>query len=176
SFPNFGSRAVLLGAPGAGILSTTPNNSYSILSGTSMATPHVAGAAALLCAANPNLSVNQLRALLSFNGDLVPALQGNTLSGRRLNVFKSLQAINEADTTAPGVAGALQVNSQSGRHVNISWTASGDDGAAGQASLYDVSFIDQATNAVVPLTSLAPAISGTTQSLGLDLPYRHLAG
>ncbi|MDX6557284.1 MAG: hypothetical protein QOF72_333, partial [Blastocatellia bacterium] len=93
SFSNFGLHSVALGAPGVGILSTTPNNTYSSFSGTSMATPHVTGAAALLCAANPNLSVNQLRALLSFNGDTVASLQGKTLSGRRLNVFKSLQAM-----------------------------------------------------------------------------------
>ncbi|MDX6575897.1 MAG: hypothetical protein QOE96_1850 [Blastocatellia bacterium] len=176
SFSNFGLHSVALGAPGVGILSTTPNNTYSSFSGTSMATPHVTGAAALLCAANPNLSVNQLRALLSFNGDTVASLQGKTLSGRRLNVFKSLQAMNEGDMVAPGTVSAFQVASQSGRQVNLSWTASGDDGAAGQASLYDVSFIDQATSAVVPLTSVAPATSGTTQNITVNLPYRHLSG
>ena len=175
-FSNFGSQRVLLGAPGVGILSTTPNNTYLSFSGTSMATPHVTGAAALLCAANPNLSVNQLRALLSFNGDIVPALQGKTLTGRRLNVFKSLQAINEGDTTAPGTVGGFQVASQNGRTANLSWTASGDDGAAGQASLYDVSFVDQTTNALVPLTTVAPAISGAAQNISVNLPYRHLSG
>jgi len=175
-FSNFGARSVMLGAPGVSILSTFPGNNYGFLSGTSMATPHVTGAAALLCAANPNLSVNQLRALLSFNGDPVPALQGKSLTGRRLNVFKSLQAMNEGDTTPPGTVGGFQITSQSGRRVSLSWTASGDDGPAGQASLYDVSFVDQTTNAVVPLTTLAPAISGTTQSITVNLPYRHLAG
>src|SRR5207302_3159959 len=79
SFSNFGTQTVMLGAPGSIIFSTLPNNQYGFLSGTSMATPHVTGAAALLCAQNPNLSVNQLRALLSFNGDIQPALQGKTL-------------------------------------------------------------------------------------------------
>ena len=176
SFSNFGTRTVLLGAPGVSILSTTPNNTYSFFSGTSMATPHVTGAAALLCAANPNLSVNQLRALLSFNGDVVSALQGQSLSGRRLNVFKSLQAMNEGDTTPPGTVGAFQIATQNGRNVTLSWNASGDDGAAGQASLYDVSFVDQATSAVVPLTSLTPAISGAAQSINVKVPYRHTAG
>ncbi len=176
SFSNFGAQTVMLGAPGSGILSTTPGNNYATLSGTSMATPHVTGAAALLCAQNPNLNVSQLRALLSFNGDLVPALQGKTLTGRRLNVFKSLQALNEGDTTPPGTVTNLQVVSQNGRSINLSWTASGDDGATGQASLYDVSFIDQSTSAVIPLTSVAPVPSGTTQSVNVNLPYRHLAG
>jgi len=175
-FSNFGAHSVLMGAPGSGIQSTLPGNSYGSLSGTSMATPHVAGAAALLLAANSNLTVNQLRALLAFNGDSVAALQGKTLSGRRLNVFKSLQAISENDTTPPGAVGSLQITSQSGRSINLSWIASGDDGAAGQASLYDISFIDQNTNAVVPLTTVAPVASGATQNLNVNLPYRHLAG
>jgi Subtilase family/Calx-beta domain/Putative binding domain, N-terminal len=176
SFSNFGAHSVLMGAPGSGIQSTLPANSYGSLSGTSMATPHVAGAAALLCAANSNLSVSQLRALLAFNGDSVPALQGKTLTGRRLNVFKSLQAMNENDTTPPGAVGSLQVISQSGRSINLSWIASGDDGAAGQASLYDISFVDQSNGAVVPLTTVAPVASGVTQNLNVSLPYRHLAG
>ena len=176
SFSNFGTQTVMLGAPGSSIDSTLPGNQYGFLSGTSMATPHVTGAAALLCAQNPNLSVNQLRALLSFNGDIQPALQGKTLTGRRLNVFKSLQALNEGDTTPPGAITNLQVLSQNGRSINLSWTASGDDGPSSQASLYDISFVDQATSAVIPLTTVAPAISGTTQNVNVSVPYRHLAG
>jgi len=175
-FSNFGRHSVLLGAPGSGILSTLPNNAYGALSGTSMAAPHVTGAAALLCAANSNLSVSQLRALLAFNGDTIAALQGRSLTGRRLNVFKSLQAMNENDTTPPGMVTNLQVTSQNGRSIKVSWTASGDDGPSGQASLYDVSFVDGNTNAVVPLTSVAPVSSGSSQSVTVNIPYRHTAG
>ena len=92
-----------------------------------MATPHVAGAAALVCAANPNVNVNQLHALLAFNGDVIPALQGTTLTGRRLNVFKSIQALNEGDITPPGTVGNFRITSQTGRTVNLAWNASGDD-------------------------------------------------
>jgi subtilisin family serine protease len=175
-FSNFGRHSVLIGAPGSGILSTLPNNAYGFLSGTSMATPHVAGGAALLCAANRSLSISQLRALLAFNGDPIVALQGRSLTGRRLNVFKSLQAMNENDTTPPGTATIIPVESQSGRTINLSWIASGDDGASGQASLYDLSFVDQTTNAVVPLTSVAPVASGSSQIIKLKIPYRHTGG
>ena len=66
---HFGLTTVHLGAPGSGILSTTPGNNYGFLTGTSMATPHVSGAAALLLAQNPNLTLQQLKSLLIFNGD-----------------------------------------------------------------------------------------------------------
>jgi subtilisin family serine protease len=175
-FSNFGAKSVLMGAPGVGILSTTPGNTYSVLSGTSMATPHVTGAAALVCAANPNVSINQLHALLAFNGDVIPALAGTTLTGRRLNVFKSIQALNEGDITPPGTVGNFRVTSQTGRAVSLAWTASGDDGALGQASLYDISFTDQFTGAVVPLTTIAPAASGSPQTVTVNIPYRHTSG
>ncbi|MCT8138450.1 S8 family peptidase [Anaerobacillus sp. CMMVII] len=56
--------AVELSAPGVSILSTTPNNSYASYNGTSMASPHVAGVAALIWEAKPNLTNVQLRQLL----------------------------------------------------------------------------------------------------------------
>src|SRR6266536_1410026 len=117
SFSNFGAQTATIGAPGVSILSTTPGNTYSTFSGTSMATPHVVGAAALICAANPNVTLQQLKALLIFNGDVVPALTGKTLTGRRLNVFQSLQALNENDTAHPGTVTNFHVNSQSGRSI-----------------------------------------------------------
>ncbi|MEO8435979.1 MAG: S8 family peptidase, partial [Pyrinomonadaceae bacterium] len=94
---NFGAHSVLIGAPGTGILSTTPGNAYLTFSGTSMATPHVSGAAALLCAAYPTIGLSHLRGALAFNGDVLPSLQGKTLTGRRLNVKKSLDAIASND-------------------------------------------------------------------------------
>src|SRR5437016_8117849 len=122
------------------------------------------------------MRVRQLRALMIFDGDLVPSLSGKTLTGRRLNVFKSLQAMNEGDTTPPGTVSNYEVTSQNGRTINLSWIASGDDGAAGQASLYDISFVDRFSGAVVPLTSITPVASGSPQNVTVNIPYRHTAG
>ncbi|MFS0861961.1 S8 family serine peptidase [Fredinandcohnia sp. 179-A 10B2 NHS] len=63
SFSNYGSGLEVM-APGSSIYSTYPNSRYATLSGTSMATPHVAGVAGLIRAANPNISVAEARNIL----------------------------------------------------------------------------------------------------------------
>jgi subtilisin family serine protease len=176
TFSHFGAKSVDLGAPGVGILSTTPSNTYSFASGTSMAAPHVSGAAALLLAANPNLTVQQLKALLLFNGDPLGSLNGMTLTGRRLNVANSIAAINSNDTVAPGTVTNLTAVSAGGRDINVGWTASGDDGASGTASLYEVSFVDSDTGAVVLLKNVLPAAPGSLQTLTTKIPIGHSKG
>lgn len=173
---HFGANSVHLGAPGTSIWSTTPNNNYEPFSGTSMASPHVAGAAALLWAENPNLTVKQVKDLLLLNGDVLTPLVGKTITGRRLNVGKSMQALNVPDTTAPGAVTNLQVNGQTGRNLNIRWTASGDDGSAGTAALYQLTFTDARTGEVLPLKSVVPAASGAIQNTDIKLPFRHTRG
>ncbi len=176
SFSHFGPNSVDLGAPGSGILSTTPANTYSIFSGTSMATPHVSGAAALLWAQNPNLTVQQVKNLLLLDGDIAAALTDKTVTGRRLNIANSFASLAENDNTPPGTVGGFHVNTQTGRSFNVGWTASGDDGAAGQASLYQLSFIDAVTNAVIPLKNTLPPTSGTVQAVDVKIPFRHTNG
>lgn len=95
-FSQWGATSVDLGAPGSAILSTVPGNGYASYSGTSMATPHVAGAAALVLSINPDLTTNELKQLLMDSGDDNAQLQGKTVSGKRLNVN---QALEQADPT-----------------------------------------------------------------------------
>ncbi len=89
-FSCFGATTVNLGAPGVDVLSTTPGNTYSLFSGTSMATPHVAGVAALVLSVNPTLNVTALRDVVLNSGDPIPALQGITVTGRRANAAGAL--------------------------------------------------------------------------------------
>jgi subtilisin family serine protease len=95
-FSDFGRWTVHLGAPGSGILSTTPGNNYQTFSGTSMATPHVTGAAALLKAQDPSRDWRAIKNLLISSGDAIGSLTGATISSRRLNVHKAMTCSDSA--------------------------------------------------------------------------------
>lgn len=102
SFSNYGATAVHLAAPGVSILSTARNGGYSTMSGTSMATPHVAGVVALAAAYTPDATVTQIRSAILSGVDLVPALTGKTLTGGRLNARKTLEALDAQQGVVPG--------------------------------------------------------------------------
>ena len=90
SWSNYGSTSVDLGAPGVGIWSTVPNkksqSSYSSYSGTSMATPHVTGAAALYAAAHPTATAADIKQAILSSTVPTASLSGKTLKGGRLNI------------------------------------------------------------------------------------------
>ncbi len=99
SFSNFGRRTVHLAAPGTSILSCWGRgHDYSSASGTSMATPHVTGAAALLLSRQPSLTLPQLRALILSQADAQPAWTNRTATGARLNVAKAMTYLNSGQT------------------------------------------------------------------------------
>ncbi len=93
SFSQWGATTVDLGAPGSAISSTVPKSSkgkvisaYASYSGTSMATPHVAGAVAMYAAANPGSSAAQIKSAILGSTTPTPSLQGKVVTGGRLNV------------------------------------------------------------------------------------------
>lgn len=96
SFSNTGKTSVDLAAPGVDILSTvnTSNTAYAEYSGTSMATPFVSGAAALLLAKNGSLSTATLKTRLLASVTQLPAWYGKVASGGRLNLNKLLSGAN----------------------------------------------------------------------------------
>jgi len=133
-FSNYGTTTVDLAAPGVSILSTTPNDTYSLFDGTSMATPHVTGAVALLMGYDPNLTNNEVRwrILKGVDHKGLPVATGG-----RLNIYNSLtlpppqvtvDVTPNGPTTIPG-GGTISYhivfhnNSQYNATVNVSVVA-----------------------------------------------------
>src|SRR5262249_49806759 len=88
---NYGATSVHLAAPGVNILSTYPDGQYQYLSGTSIAVPHVSGAAALL-PSHCVLDTAGLKNALLSTVDPIPLLAGKVFTGGRLNVNAAIHS------------------------------------------------------------------------------------
>ncbi|MFM2122349.1 MAG: hypothetical protein RLZZ589_786, partial [Cyanobacteriota bacterium] len=97
-FSSYGATTVDLGAPGSGIWSTVPDGTYSSYNGTSMATPHVTGAAALLSSIHPGATAAQIKQALIEGTVAISSLSGRTASGGRLDIPKAIQRLGELIT------------------------------------------------------------------------------
>lgn len=100
-FSNWGATSVDVAAPGVDILSTVPGNGYQYYSGTSMATPHVSGLAALLLSLDDSCGTAKVKETIINNVDPLPNLNGIVLSGGRINAQKVLS--NAIVCTSTGV-------------------------------------------------------------------------
>lgn len=106
SFSNYGASTVDLAAPGAGIWSTVAGGGYASFSGTSMATPHVTGALALLASIHPEYSASQLRDALLSSTAATASLTGKTVTGGRLDIsaiFGDTNAVTPAPAPTIGI-------------------------------------------------------------------------
>jgi len=92
-FSNHGVVNVDVAAPGAAIYSTIPGNAYATYSGTSMATPHVAGTVALLAAAYPSAGAAQIRSAILAGVTPVVGLAGRVASGGLLNAAAAVDQL-----------------------------------------------------------------------------------
>ncbi len=171
---SFGATTVDVGAPGLDVYSTIPGGGYAYKSGTSMATPHVAGALALLKGVFPNLPPETARLVLINSADPKPQLAGLWVSGGRLNVNSMLAGM---DTIPPAAVGDLAVIETASSWVDLQWTASGDDDLTGTAFNYDIRFadhpLDESNFAAAARVDheLVPVPAGGTETLragGLD--------
>lgn len=101
SFSNYGKQTVHLAAPGYGILSSVPGNSYRFLSGTSMASPFVAGMAAMVVREAPQLSAYQVRNIILGAVNTVSGLSLRISSSGRANEYNTvLSAQSSKDAAA----------------------------------------------------------------------------
>lgn len=122
-YSNRGRLSVDLFAPGDAIYSPSVNALYAYMSGTSAAAPMVAGTAALLAGARPELTPLQIKQRLLDSVDHPAALDGLSVSGGRLNAAAALAddgAVRSADATAPDVPEDLQAEAGDGE-VHLRW-------------------------------------------------------
>lgn len=111
TFSNYGRHSVHLAAPGVAILSTVPikkdkngkqtNEGYEMFSGTSMATPHVAGAAALIWSANLSADYREVKGRLLSSVEKVKNLKRKTRTGGRLNVYRAIKGFASKSEAEP---------------------------------------------------------------------------
>ncbi|HLL52240.1 MAG TPA: S8 family serine peptidase [Myxococcaceae bacterium] len=149
SFSNYGATSVDLGAPGTDILSTTRGNTYQVFSGTSMATPHVSGAAALMLAVNPTLTYAEIKQVLMNTVDPISSLNGKTVTGGRLNVYRAVSSLGPPQPT-----------------FRVSVSPSSATVSQGQSASFTVSTASVAgfTGDVTLSLSSVPALAGATAS------------
>ncbi len=123
-FSNRGVASVDLAAPGKSISGPRPGGGSGILDGTSFAAPHVAGAAALVLAANPTASTRQLRGALLAGVDPLASLSGLVGSGGRLDAFGALTRVPAAQAGPGGATGPILDATASGARLTGSVPAS----------------------------------------------------
>ncbi len=179
----YGATTIDLGAPGTNIYNTVPGNGYDYKTGTSMASPTVAGAIALMfSAANPGLmqayKENPAETALAFKQflldgvDILPSLEDVTVSGGRLNLYNALlPVLSDPDTVAPTQITDLAIAEATSESMMLYWTAPYDTSQNGVIA-YDVRFSlspimndDDFYNAEELTFPEAPAEPGEPESL-----------
>lgn len=141
SFSNYGAK-IDVAAPGVSILSTVLTNSYALYDGTSMATPHMAGACAVIRAYFPTLTARQTLDRIIGTSEMKASLVGKVVGGR-INLNNAL----DTDSTPPSDPSDLTLLAYATQSVKVRFKGSGDDGTVGQASAYDIRVSTQPINA-----------------------------
>jgi len=130
SFSQYGATTVDIGAPGVAITSTVPNSTYASFNGTSMATPHVTGAAALCASMDPTLSAASIRNALMSSSAATASLVGRTVSGGRLDVGAMMAFCVSATVPVSGAPSGLTATATGPTTASLSWV----DGVSDETS------------------------------------------
>jgi subtilisin family serine protease len=138
-FSNYGRLSVDLAAPGVDIVSTIRSGKYEKLSGTSMATPHVSGVAALIWSAHPTLDHYAVKSRILNSSLPTESVQGKTMTHGRLNAGAAV----EIDEVAPGNVRDISITGAERLAITARWHAAGDDGELGNAHAYEVRWTER---------------------------------
>ncbi len=130
SFSCYGATTVDIAAPGESIYSTITGNRYAWFSGTSMATPHVAGVAALAWAVAPNASVAEVRNAILQGADPLASLSGKVATGGRLNAYNTLQLLNQTPN-GPAITALIASPNSVALGSTVTLSAAGVSSASG---------------------------------------------
>ncbi len=133
SFSNYGSCLDIFG-PGSSITSAwyNSNSATNTISGTSMASPHVAGVAALYLADNPTATVSQVtNAVINAATSNKVSSPGSGSPNRLL--YSQFGGGRSPDTTPPTTPGSFSASASCSSQINLSWSASTDSGGSGLA-------------------------------------------
>ncbi len=106
---NYSATNVDLAAPGSGIVSTTPTDTYGWMSGTSMAAPHVAGAIALCKTVGPTLTASEIRSHVMSSVASNSDLTSTTVTGGHLDI-PALLALCGGPIPTPDIVGETQAD------------------------------------------------------------------
>lgn len=186
SFSNYGRRTVDLSAPGSNIYSTRPLSRYQRLSGTSMATPHVAGAAALVLSRFPSATSEQVIVRLLGGVDRKSQFIGKMVSGGRLNVRNAMSTnplialttdwSNTTNTSGPYAVSTKAVDDQSIASVRLIYNLNGTGSdtlnmASSAANTYAANIPGQALNTTINYMVLATDNQGN-RTLGPTYSFK----
>lgn len=166
SFSNFGAASVDVGAPGTDIASTyTILYDYAWASGTSMASPHVTGLAALVWGQNPGWSNLEVKNRILDTARPLAALSGKTVTGGIINAYDALYS----PTTPPDAPSALVANVLSHSEIELSWT----DNASNESSFkIERRLTGEPETSFVQITSVGADVTNFTDtSLSAETGY-----
>lgn len=152
SFSNYGS-VVDISAPGVSIKSTVPNGGYSNKSGTSMASPHIAGLAALILSKNPAFTYDQV--LSKMKTTAIPVNASNIGAGV-MDAYAAVRGNSGGDNQAPTIPGNVVASDITTSSCKLSWSSSTDNvGVTGYKIYADSNYIKSVTGLNTDLSNMS---------------------
>ena len=177
TYSNFGATSVDIGAPGTQIYSCgiASDTDYVYMSGTSMATPIVAGVVALVKAQFPNESPSQIRQRLIATADPRASLLGKCVSGGKVNLQRALSPFVSAAFTQSATAGAfpltVQFTNQSIGDIAIYHWDFGDGSTSTETNAAHIFASDGNYTVTLTVTGTNGATSTTTRQISAEPSY-----